>query len=111
MPSIKALKMRNTSQTYFASSPTLKFVSPAQLSIVNVRFNDGKHTEQELNQINKQLSEMSTQRNNAIYYTTMLHNKTVLRFCCMHPLLTLQDVQQVVDQINEDLASLGLIES
>lgn len=97
-------------ETLFRQQPYFEIVSPAQLSIVNVRFNDGKHTEQELNQINKKLSEMSTQRNNAIYYTTMLHNKTVLRFCCMHPLLTLQDVQQVVDQINEDLASLGLIE-
>ncbi|SJM64422.1 hypothetical protein [Psychrobacter piechaudii] len=57
----------------------------------------------------KKLSELSTKRNNAIYYTTLLHNKTVLRFCCMHPLLTKQDVQQVVDQINEDLVALGLI--
>ncbi|PSM53238.1 PLP-dependent aminotransferase [Campylobacter blaseri] len=93
----------------FKKEAYFEIVSPAQLSTVNIRYFDNNHSEEELNQINKKLSEMATKRNKAIYYTTMLNEKIVLRFCTINPLLTKKDVKEVVEEIKNDIVSLGLI--
>lgn len=94
----------------FRAEDYFDIVSPAQLGIVNIRYYDDRHTEEEINEINHKLSEMAEQRNQSIYFTTMLNDKIVLRFCAINPLLTKEDIEDVVNNIKSDIASLGLIE-
>ncbi|WP_019673273.1 pyridoxal phosphate-dependent decarboxylase family protein [Psychrobacter lutiphocae] len=96
-------------ETLFKQEDYFEIVSPAQLSIVNIRYTDKHHSEEELNQINHKLSEMATERNDAIYYTTTLNGKTVLRFCTINPLLTKEGVEDVVANLKKDIAALGLV--
>lgn len=85
-----------------------QIVSPAQMGIINFRYYNEKYTEEELNNINHKLSNMGTQNKYALYYTTELDKKTVLRFCPIHPLLTKEEVESVISEIRDNISKLEI---
>lgn len=83
-------------------------VSKPQLATINFRYYNPKYTLNELNQINHKLSQMGLERGYAVYYTTMLRGKIVLRFCSTSTDLSRKEIKNIVDNIVEDIKSLGL---
>lgn len=83
-------------------------VSSANLSILNFRYFNKKYSEDELNSINQRLSEMGIERGYAVYYTTILDGKTVLRICTTNMGLTHDEILNILDQIEKDIDKLAL---
>lgn len=97
-----------TFEKLFKQEDYFEIVSPAMLSCINVRYYNENYSEEELNEINNKLSAMASERNEAIYYTTELRGKKVLRFCAIHPCLTREDIKNVVESIKADIVEIGL---
>lgn len=85
-----------------------EIISHAQMGIINFRYYNDKYTEKELNEINHKLSEMGTENNYALYYTTELRNKIVLRFCPINPELTKKEVLNVIEEIRGNIKKLNI---
>ncbi|MDO5018133.1 MAG: aminotransferase class I/II-fold pyridoxal phosphate-dependent enzyme [Lagierella massiliensis] len=92
----------------FKKEGYFEIVSEAMLSCINVRYYNEKYSDEKLNEINQKLSQMATDRNKSIYYTTELRGKKVLRFCAIHPLLSKEDIKTVVEELKEDIKTLNL---
>ena len=86
-----------------------EIISPAQMGIINFRYNNSKYREEELNKINHKLSQMATENNYALYYTTELNGKIVLRFCPINPILTKDEVINVIEEIRNNIDKLKII--
>lgn len=86
-----------------------EIISPAQMGIINFRYNNSKYSEEELNKINHKLSQMGTENNYALYYTTELNGKIVLRFCPINPILTKDEVINVIEEIRNNIDKLKII--
>lgn len=92
-------------QEKFEQMSNFEIISPAKMSVVNVRYNDGSD-EIRLNQINHQLSQMATDQNEAIYYTTQLNGHIVLRFCAMHPELTKEEIDHLLSSLEQNVETI-----
>lgn len=92
-------------QQRFEEMSNFEIISPAQMSVVNVRYND-ESNEVKLNQINHQLSQMATEQNEAIYYTTQLNGHIVLRFCAIQPELTKEEIDQLLTSLEENVKKI-----
>lgn len=78
-----------------------EIVSRSQMGIINFRFVDDKYTEEELNNINRNLSKRTLKENHAAFLTTTLRGKVVLRFCCNNPLTTREEISRIVGDIQK----------
>ena len=73
-------------------------ISPANLAIINFRFNpvNNNFTEQELDEINQEISKRIVTSREAILVTTVLQNQVVLRMCLINPRTTIGDIKQTL---------------
>lgn len=78
-----------------------QIVTPAQTAIINFRYFDDKHSEEELNAINTMLSEKMTSTGYAQVLTTKLNGVTVLRMCTLSPLTKHQDIEKTISDLNQ----------
>lgn len=78
-----------------------EIVSHSQLGIINFRYKNDKFSETELDKINHRISENALKENNSAFLTTILKNKTVLRFCCNNALTTKEDIQSIILNIRK----------
>lgn len=85
-----------------------EIVSPAQLGIINFRYYSDKYSEEELNEINNKLSQMGVRDKESIYFTTVLRDKVVMRFCAISPLITRDEVVEIIESIEGHIKELGL---
>ncbi len=85
-----------------------EIVSPAQLGIINFRYHSDKYSEEELNEINNKLSQMGVRDKESIYFTTVLRDKVVMRFCAISPLITRDEVVEIIESIEGHIKELGL---
>lgn len=82
----------------------LEILSYSQLGIVNFRYKDDKHSERELDEINRRISKRALEKNYAAFITTELNGKVVLRFCCNNALTTREEIRNIMDDIQEWIA-------
>ena len=69
-----------------------EIVSHAQLAMVNFRFAPKDLTKEQIDELNTKVCERIVDSGFALLFTTVLHNKTVIRFCGIHPETTTEDL-------------------
>lgn len=80
---------------------SFEIVSKSQMGIINFRFVSDKYTEEELNDINRNLSKRALEKNYVAFLTTTLRGKVVLRFCCNNPLTTREEINKIINDIHK----------
>ena len=85
-----------------------EIVSGPQLGIINFRYYKKGYSEEELNEINNKLSQMGVRDKYAIYFTTILRDKVVMRCCAISPLITREEVSKIIGSIEEHIRELKL---
>ena len=69
-----------------------EIVSPAQLAMINFRYAPADLTEAQKDALNETISARLNESGYAAMFTTVLHGKTVLRICAIHPETTREDI-------------------
>lgn len=77
----------------------IEIVSHSHMGIVNFRYYNDKYSEEELDKINKMISEKALEKNYAAFITTKLNGKIVLRFCTLSPQTTREEIVTIVNDI------------
>lgn len=80
--------------------PDWEIVSPAQLAMVNFRYTPKDLSEEKTNLLNEQISEKILDSGYAAVFTTVLHGKTVLRICALHPETEKEDMEKTVQLLD-----------
>ncbi len=78
-----------------------EIISHSNMGIINFRYKNAKYTEEELDEINRNLSKRALDKNYASFLTTTLEGKIVLRFCANHPQTTKDEIKTIVDDIQK----------
>jgi aromatic-L-amino-acid decarboxylase len=78
-----------------------KIITPAQLGILNVVFQPGKMEDQVAGALAKTLSTKISEDGFAFILTTQLKGQTVLRMCPIHPGLTKEEIQIIIDKLDK----------
>ena len=76
-----------------AAKKDWEIVSPAQMAMLNFRYNPEDLTEEQKDQLNERVSVRINESGYAAMFTTILKGKTVLRLCAIHPETTQEDMQ------------------
>lgn len=81
-------------EEHLRKSSNWEVVSPANLAIINFRYNPIKNnfSEKKLDTINQKISEAVTASGEAVLVTTILQKQIVLRMCLINPRTTIKDV-------------------
>lgn len=84
-----------------SSKPNWEIVSHAQLAMVNFRFAPQDLSEAQKDELNNRVSEKINASGFAALFTTILHNKTVVRFCGIHPETTSEDIAETCNLLDQ----------
>ncbi|MDQ9760817.1 hypothetical protein RFZ45_18395, partial [Acinetobacter baumannii] len=71
-------------------------VSPAQLAMVNFRYAPEGLSKEQTDLLNEKISEKILESGYAAVFTTVLHEKTVLRICALHPEAEKEDMEKTI---------------
>lgn len=87
-------------EAHLRKSSEWEVISPATLAVINFRYNPIGYdfTEQELDEINQEVSRKVMESREAMLVTTVLQDQIVLRMCLINPRTTLQDVKETLAQ-------------
>lgn len=98
-----SIALAEKAETIFRTSPHWEIVSPANLAIINFRFNPigKKLNAKQLDKINQHISHQIIATKEAHLATTILNGQIVLRMCLINPRTTMDDVQQTVEKCEE----------
>ncbi len=83
-------------------------MAPAPVSLVCFRFNDGQHTNEELNQLNKDLLDMINQSGKAFLSHTVLDDSYVIRMAIGQRITELHHVEATWHLIQEKAKQLNI---
>lgn len=78
-----------------------EIVSHSNMGIINFRYYNDKYSEEELDQINKKLSQRAVEENYAAFFTTELKGKIVLRFCTLSPQTKREEIEKIVQDLEK----------
>ncbi|MGI6009902.1 MAG: pyridoxal phosphate-dependent decarboxylase family protein [Ruminococcus sp.] len=89
--------MARLAEKLLSQSPEWEIISPAQLGIVNFRYrSDGSLPEEQLDEINQEISRTVTNSGFAQIFTTQLEGRKVLRMCTINPETTKKDIYDTI---------------
>jgi len=93
-----SIELTEKVETFIRKSPNWEIISPANLAIINFRFNpiDQNFSEKKLDMLNQKISEAIIHSKEALMVTTILQGKIVLRMCLINPRTQFSDVQQTL---------------
>lgn len=77
-----------------------EIISPSQLAMVNFRFAPKGLTEEQLDELNEQISKKILDDGFAAIFTTVLHGHKVLRICALHPETTKEDMYETIRRLD-----------
>lgn len=89
-----------------------EIISSAQLAIVNFRYAPSGFTDQQIDELNRKISEAILADGYAGIYTTELAGKKVLRICAIHPEATEDDMRssiRLLDKYAHELCQPALV--
>lgn len=97
--------LAETTETNLRKSKVWEIVSPANLAIINFRYNpmDKRLTERELDAVNQKIADKIADSGEALLVTTILNKQVVLRMCLINPRTTITDVNATI-KLCEQLA-------
>lgn len=98
-----SIKIAEKTEAHLRNSTHWEIVSPANLAILNFRFNpiDKSLSEKQLDDINQHISAEIIRSKEAHMVTTILHNQVVLRMCLINPRTTFEDILQTINKCEE----------
>lgn len=79
----------------------VEIVSPAQLAMINFRFNPNDYNEKQKDDLNQLISKKIIDSGYAGVFTTELNGKKVLRICCINPKTSYEDMCNTVKLLNQ----------
>lgn len=77
-----------------------EIISPSQLAMVSFRFAPKGLTEDQLDELNEQISKKILDDGFAAIFTTVLHGHKVLRICALHPEATKKDMYETIRRLD-----------
>lgn len=77
-----------------------EIISPSQLAMVSFRFAPKGLTEDQLDELNEQISKKILDDGFAAIFTTILHGHKVLRICALHPETTKEDMYETIRRLD-----------
>ena len=77
-----------------------EIISPSQLAMVSFRFAPKGLTEDQLDELNEQISKKILDDGFAAIFTTVLHGHKVLRICALHPETTKEDMYETIRRLD-----------
>lgn len=77
-----------------------EIISPSQLAMVSFRFAPKGLTEDQLDELNEQISKKILDDGFAAIFTTVLHGHKVLRICALHPETTKEDMYETIHRLD-----------
>lgn len=77
-------------------NPVIEIISPAQMAVINFRYNPAGLTEEQKDKLNVMISEKMLDNGYAGVFTTELNGKKVLRLCMIHPDTTREEIRKTV---------------
>lgn len=97
--------LAEATETYLRKSNVWEIVSPANLAIINFRYNpmNERYSEKELDALNQKIANRINNSGEALLVTTVLNKQVVLRMCLINPRTTLTDVKATI-KLCEQLA-------
>ncbi len=97
----QGFKQAKWAQEIVESKKNWEIVSPAQMAIVNFRYGPEDLSEEQKDELNERISARINESGYAAMFTTVLHGKTVLRFCAIHPEATKEDIQTTLQLLDK----------
>lgn len=76
--------------------PDWEIISSAQLAMINFRYAPKGLSNEQTDLLNEQISEKILESGYAAVFTTVLHGKTVLRICALHPETEKEDMEKTI---------------
>lgn len=93
------IALAETAESEFRKLPCWEIVSVATMGIVNFRYSlQGRATTKEEDEFNTAISAEMIARNKAVMMTTQLAGRACLRMCSINPLMSIEDMRQLVRQ-------------
>lgn len=92
------IELTESVEEILRNSANWEVISPANLAIINFRFNPIGYglTEKELDEINQYISNRVTASREALLVTTLLQKQVVLRMCLINPRTSLNDIAETL---------------
>ena len=87
-------------QDEMLKNPMIEIVSPAQMAMVNFRYNPQGLSEAEKDELNACISRRMLESGYAGVFTTELKGKKVLRICAIHPEACEDDMRERIRRLN-----------
>ena len=97
----QGFKLADLVQENISSKPNWEIVSHAQLAMVNFRYAPKDLTKEQIDSLNEQVSQRICDSGFAVLFTTILHGKTVIRFCGIHPETTKEDIETTCNLLDK----------
>ena len=81
-------------------NPDIEIVAPAQMAMLNFRYEPAGMSEEQLDALNLEISRRIVASGYAGVFTTELDGKKVLRICAIHPEAKEADIRGTIQQLN-----------
>ena len=109
----QGFKLAKCVEENISSKPNWEIVSHAQLAMVNFRYAPKNLSKEQIDELNNKISQRINDSGYACLFTTILNDKTVIRYCGIHPETTEEDIQttcQLLDKYAIEIYSQMLAE-
>ena len=93
--------LAETAEARFRSLPNWEIVSPASMGIVVFSYAPKGMEIESVEKLNSSISQETLSTNTATLLTTQLDGRTVLRICAISPAMTVNKMENVVDEIDQ----------
>ena len=97
----KGIKLAQFAQQETSRYKEIELITPAQIGIINFRFNPGNSTEHQLNELNKRTIEKIVEDGFAMISSTSLQGMVVIRLCIINPRTTEEDIRQTISRLSD----------
>lgn len=95
------IMLGKTAEYEFSKLPRWEIVSSAKMAILNFRYKpEGVTNNDEEDKFNTAISAEMVSRNKAVMMTTQLAGRACLRMCSINPLMSIEDMRQLVSDTN-----------
>jgi aromatic-L-amino-acid decarboxylase len=85
----------------------IEILAPADFNVICLRFNDGMHSEDELNELNAKLLNMINQTGNVFLTHTKLKGKYAIRIVIAQTNVEFKHVDKLTELINSSIKQLA----
>ena len=97
----QGFKLSEWAEEEISAKKDFEIISHAQLAMLNFRYAPKDLDEKAIDALNEEISHRIIDSGFAALFTTVLHGKTVIRFCAIHPETTHEDIVKTCDLVEK----------